>query len=68
MYPMYQCTKWGRRSSLGNTLCASKFVTTKNWRRNHLIVNIHRAGRLLDVAKSGYYNSDMCVDDFELVN
>ena len=31
-------------------------------------LNIHRAGRLLDVAKSGYYNSDMCVEDFELVS
>ena len=26
-----------------------------------------RAGRLLDVAKSGYYNTELCLEDFEEV-
>ena len=27
-----------------------------------------RAGRLLDVAKSGYYNTELCLEDFENVS
>ena len=27
-----------------------------------------RAGRLLDVAKDGYYDTELCLEDFENVN
>ena len=29
---------------------------------------IRRGGRILDVARDGYYNSEMCIEDFDEVN